>query len=159
MFLDPNLDCPTAGFPFWCIGMPFPEEAQTRFLPASGKIGWLNNWQYSGIYLYEHFHSTTHECLGCASGWMDIDVFGGGEQRLRVETGDVIIMPAGVSHVMRANSEDNLMIGGYPDGRDWDNIQEAFITGRRFPGSCETHHDAAHPEPRSSYRGRSPIVD
>ena len=30
--------------------------------------GWLNNWRYPGIYTYPHFHSTTHECLGCAQG-------------------------------------------------------------------------------------------
>ena len=37
-------------------------------------------------------------------------------------------MPAGVSHAMIGNSDDILMLGGYPDGRDWDNIQEAHLT-------------------------------
>ena len=30
--------------------------------------GWLHNWRYPRIYDYPHFHSTTHECLGVASG-------------------------------------------------------------------------------------------
>ena len=99
--------------------------------------GWLNNWRYPGIYTYAHFHSTTHECLGCASGWMEIVIFGKGGPKVRVEAGDVIVMPAGVSHEMVANSEDNLMVGGYPDGRDWDNIQEEFLTEEDFRAAAK----------------------
>lgn len=90
--------------------------------------GWYNNWRYPGIYDYPHFHSTTHECLGVASGWMDLDVFGRGGIRVRVVAGDVVVMPAGVSHCMVAQSDDVLVVGGYPDGRDWDNVQEDHLT-------------------------------
>lgn len=90
--------------------------------------GWLNNWRYPGIYTYPHFHSTTHECLGVALGWMEVELFGRGGTHVRVETGDVIVMPAGVSHCMIGHSEDVLMVGGYPDGRDWDNMRDDHIT-------------------------------
>lgn len=90
--------------------------------------GWLNNWRYPGIYTYPHFHSTTHECLGCAEGWMEVELFGRGGTRVRVEAGDVIVMPAGVSHQMVGNSSGVMMVGGYPEGRDWDNMQEEHIT-------------------------------
>ena len=90
--------------------------------------GWLINWRYPGIYTYPHFHSTTHECLGCAAGWMEVELFGRGGTRIRIEAGDVIVMPAGVSHQMVGRSDDVLMVGGYPEGRDWDNIQEDHIT-------------------------------
>ncbi len=90
--------------------------------------GWYNNWRYPGIYTYPHFHSTTHECLGVATGWMEVELFGRAGKRLRVEAGDVIVMPAGVSHSMVGHSDDVLMIGGYPDGRDWDNMQEDQLT-------------------------------
>ena len=90
--------------------------------------GWLNNWTYPGIYTYPHFHSTTHECLGCAVGWMEVELFGRGGTRVRIEAGDVIVMPAGVSHQMVGSSPDIVMVGGYPDGRDWDNMQEEKIT-------------------------------
>lgn len=89
--------------------------------------GWLNNWRYPGVYTYPHFHSTTHECLGVASGWMEVEVFGRGGTRLRVTQGDVIVMPAGVSHCMVGHSDDVMMIGGYPEGRDWDNMQEEHL--------------------------------
>jgi uncharacterized protein YjlB len=90
--------------------------------------GWLNNWRYPGIYTYPHFHSTTHECLGCAAGWMELELFGRGGARVRIEAGDVVVMPAGVSHQMVGSSADIMMVGGYPDGRDWDNMQEDSIT-------------------------------
>ena len=89
--------------------------------------GWLNNWRYPGVYTYPHFHSTTHESLGCARGWMEVVLFGDNGTRIRVEAGDVLVLPAGVSHVMVGNSEDIQMVGGYPDGRDWDNVQEALL--------------------------------
>jgi uncharacterized protein YjlB len=89
---------------------------------------WLNNWRYPGIYTYRHFHSTTHEVLGVATGWMEVEVFGAGGTRLRVEPGDVIVMPAGVSHMMVGQSDDVLMVGGYPEGRDWDNMQQDQLT-------------------------------
>ena len=89
---------------------------------------WYNNWRWPGIYTYRHFHSTTHECLGVAQGWMEIEVFGEGGKRIRVETGDIVVMPAGVSHMMIGQSDDVLMVGGYPEGRDWDNMQQDHLT-------------------------------
>lgn len=102
------------------------DEVRTRFI----ENGWLNNWFYTGIYEYAHFHSTTHECLGCAVGWMDLALFGegAGRERVRLNAGDILVMPAGVSHEMVDYSNDVLVVGGYPDGRDWDNIQEAFLS-------------------------------
>ena len=90
--------------------------------------GWSNNWRYPGIYTYPHFHSTTHECLGVAAGWMDVELFGRGGLQLRVEVGDVIVMPAGVSHRMIGQSDNIMMVGGYPDGRDWDTMREDHIS-------------------------------
>jgi uncharacterized protein YjlB len=106
-------------------GIPAGDEQVLKRFQSNG---WLNNWRYPGIYTYPHFHSTTHECLGCASGWMDVELFGRSGTRIRVEAGDVIVMPAGVSHQMVGHSEDILMIGGYPEGRDWDNMQEEHIS-------------------------------
>ena len=55
-------------------------------------------------------------------------MFGEGGTRIRVETGDILVIPAGVSHCMVANSDDIMMVGGYPEGRDWDNVQERFLS-------------------------------
>jgi uncharacterized protein YjlB len=59
---------------------------------------------------------------------MEIEAFGEGGLQLRIAAGDVIVMPAGVSHMMTGHSDDLMMVGGYPDGRDWDNCQQEHIT-------------------------------
>jgi len=119
---------PNSRFPLLVHRGAVPGGGAEAMLARFRVHGWLNNWRYPGIYTYPHFHSTTHECLGCATGWMELALFGPGGIRLRIEAGDVIVMPAGVSHQMVGASADILMIGGYPDGRDWDNMQEDRIT-------------------------------
>ena len=59
---------------------------------------------------------------------MDVEIFGDGGPILRVSAGDVIVMPAGVSHMMVGQSDDLSMAGGYPDGRDWDNMRHDHLT-------------------------------
>lgn len=124
----PNGMLPNSRFPLLVHRNGIPgggaDAVQARFRGN----GWLNNWRYPGVYSYPHFHSTTHECLGVATGWMEVELFGKGGLRMRVNAGDVIVMPAGVSHSMVGQSDDVLMVGGYPDGRDWDNMQEEHLT-------------------------------
>ena len=49
-----------------------------------------------------------------------------------IPVGGVIAMPAGVSHEMVDCSEGILVVGGYPDGRDWDKIQKKLLTDELF---------------------------
>ncbi|MEM9779040.1 MAG: cupin domain-containing protein [Pseudomonadota bacterium] len=128
---------PNSRFPLLVHRGAVPGGGAAEVLERFQSNGWLNNWRYPGIYTYGHYHSTTHECLGCAAGWMEIVIFGKGGPKIRVEAGDVVVMPAGVSHEMVANSDDNLMIGGYPDGRDWDNIQDALVTREDFRAAAK----------------------
>ncbi len=111
------------------------KAVQTRFR----ENGWGNCWEYPGVYHYAHFHSTTHEALGCAAGWMEfnLSVGEGGWTRVRIEAGDVIVMPAGVSHEHVDASDDIMMCGGYAGGRDWDNIQEEFLSDDLYRAACK----------------------
>jgi uncharacterized protein YjlB len=81
--------------------------------------GWINSWR-DGIFDYHHFHSNTHEVLGVAQG--EARVCFGGEQGevLTLSAGDVAILPAGTGHKCERASEDFLVVGAYPDGRDFD---------------------------------------
>ena len=54
-----------------------------------------------------------------------------------IAAGDVIVVPAGVSHQMVWMSEDIHMCSGYPDGRDWDDIQEAFLSDENYNRACK----------------------
>ena len=83
------------------------------------KNNWKNTWT-NGIYSFHHYHSNTHECLGIAAGkaWV---IFGGtGGRKLVVEKGDVLIIPAGLSHKCSKASPDFLCVGAYPGGNDYD---------------------------------------
>src|SRR5215207_10025320 len=45
-----------------------------------------------------------------------------------VTAGDVLVHPAGTSHTRLDNSDDSHMVGGYPEGRDWDLIRDEEVT-------------------------------
>jgi uncharacterized protein YjlB len=80
---------------------------------------WGNSW-IDGVYDFHHYHSTAHEVLAVCSGQARI-LFGGehGIERT-VEAGDVIVIPAGVSH-KRLDSEGNFaVVGAYPQGQEYD---------------------------------------
>lgn len=124
---------PNSRFPLLIYRNALPNGGADALIARFRANNWSNNWRYPGVYGYAHFHSTTHECLGCARGWMDVEVFGAGGTSLRIEAGDVMVLPAGVSHAMTGHSDDIMMVGGYPDGRDWDNMRETALdeAGRR----------------------------
>ena len=81
--------------------------------------GWTNNWR-DVVYRYDHFHSTTHEVLGVGDGTVTLHIGGEKGVSLEVTKGDVIILPAGVGHCAISEHLDYVIVGGYPDGRDWD---------------------------------------
>jgi uncharacterized protein YjlB len=80
--------------------------------------GWANNW-HDIILMEDHFHSNTHEVLGLKSGQARLILGGRKGKMVNVETGDVIILPAGVGHYSVDNSMDYQFVGGYPNGADW----------------------------------------
>ena len=79
-------------------------------------------WRYT-MYSTSHFHSNTHEVLVIASGSAKI-CLGGEDNPYRiepvVEEGDVIVMPAGVSHRLLEDKGGFSMVGSYPIGNSWD---------------------------------------
>ena len=80
--------------------------------------GWANNW-HDIILTEDHFHSNTHEVLGLKSGQARLMLGGRKGKMVNVETGDVIILPAGVGHYSVDNSVEYQFVGGYPNGADW----------------------------------------
>ncbi|KAK2871822.1 hypothetical protein FQN49_002798 [Arthroderma sp. PD_2] len=80
-------------------------------------------WTYS-MYPTSHFHSTTHEVLGVVAGRAKL-CFGHEQNPDRLEPtvskGDVMIVPAGVSHRLLEDVDgDFTMVGAYPPGKQWD---------------------------------------
>ena len=82
-----------------------------------------NNWPAAwrnGLYDFHHYHSKAHEALGIYRGWVEGCFGGPGGVTVRAEAGDVIIIPAGVSHCNFGQSADFSVVGAYPEGQRWD---------------------------------------
>jgi len=80
---------------------------------------WYSSWR-NGIYDYNHYHSITHEVMGVYAGNCHVLLGGDSGIQLLLEKGDVLIIPAGVSHRNIGATADFKCIGAYPDGADFD---------------------------------------
>ncbi|HSI86421.1 MAG: cupin [Candidatus Methylacidiphilales bacterium] len=81
---------------------------------------WTGTW-INGIYNYHHFHSKSHEVLGISAGYATVHMGGEHHGRLiEIQTGDVLVIPAGVGHKRVSSSEDFQVVGAYPDDHEWD---------------------------------------
>lgn len=80
---------------------------------------WCNSWVNS-IYDFDHYHSSTHEVLVIFKGCCEVLIGGPGGETFRIEQGDVIIFPAGVSHKNMGSSDDFKTIGAYPFNLEYD---------------------------------------
>src|SRR3954469_8232421 len=74
---------------------------------------WRNSWK-SGIFEYHHYHSITHEVIGCYKGKTTLQLGGENGVTLTVEKGDVLIIPAGVAHKNLGKEDDIACVGAYP---------------------------------------------
>ena len=78
-------------------------------------------WRYT-MYSQSHFHSTSHEVLCIAAGSAKC-CFGQEDNPDRVEPilekGDVVVVPAGVSHRLLEDYGGFQMVGSYPPGKNW----------------------------------------
>lgn len=110
---------------------------------------WTNSWR-NGIYPYHHYHSTSHEVLGVYSGFAMVHLGGEQGQKVRIEAGDIIIIPAGVGH-KNLGGEDLGVVGAYPDGRSWD-----INTGKPGERPATDKNIAALPIPQTDpFSGKS----
>ena len=81
--------------------------------------GWENSWR-NGLYSFHHYHSTAHEALGIYAGWVKAQLGGSEGTSVTATAGDVLIIPAGVSHKNLDQSPDFRVVGAYPKGQMWD---------------------------------------
>ena len=93
------------------------------------KNHWTGAWR-DGIYEYPHYHSTAHEVLGVSQGYVVVELGGPNALRYRLNKGDVVVLPAGVTHKNVECSNDFEVVGAYPKGQEYD-----LLTGK--PGEKE----------------------
>jgi len=85
--------------------------------------GWPPAWR-NGVLPFHHFHSTSHEVLGIYSGEVTVCFGGEGGPEITARAGDVIVVPAGVSHKRIASQGQLGIVGAYPQGHEPD-LREA----------------------------------
>jgi len=92
-----------------------PAGAIERVFEANG---WPPAWRF-GVFDFHHYHSTAHEALGVFAGSAHLQ-FGGPEGvEVTAETGDAIVIPAGVAHKC-LSSKGFRVVGAYPRGQSFD---------------------------------------
>lgn len=79
---------------------------------------WSNSW-INGVLHEHHYHSNTHEVLGVLTGRATLLLGGADGQVIEVESGDVLVLPAGTGHKCIKAHEKFSVIGAYPNGMDY----------------------------------------
>jgi uncharacterized protein YjlB len=105
---------------------------QRTFRRTFEKNGWVGVWT-DVIFDYVHFHSNAHEVLGIARGHVIIELGGEGGRRLRLKSGDMMILPAGIGHRRLYMDEDLTVVGGYPPGQSNYDMKREGQTIRKVP--------------------------
>lgn len=98
-------------------------DKSTWFEQNFAKNNWLNNWR-DIILPYDHFHSNTHEILGISKGIVTLNIGGAKGKQLLLSAGDALLLPAGVGHYFVSSAGAYEVVGGYPDGGNWNLLQE-----------------------------------
>jgi len=85
------------------------------------KNNWGDSWR-NGVYNFQHYHSTAHEALGVYQGWAMVQLGGPGNKPVKIEKGDLVVLPAGTAHKRIDSGGGFALVGAYPDGQNWDMI-------------------------------------
>ena len=83
------------------------------------KNNWGGSWR-NGIYNFQHYHSTAHEALGVYGGWAEVQLGGPEGEIVRIEKGDLVVLPAGIAHKRIDSGDGFAVVGAYPDAQRWD---------------------------------------
>lgn len=81
--------------------------------------GWGRSWRAS-IYNFLHYHSDVHEVLGVARGHADVQFGGVKGKTLRLNAGDVVVLPAGTGHQRIKAGPNFMVVGAYPPDGTYD---------------------------------------
>lgn len=80
---------------------------------------WLGIWE-NGIAPFHHYHSNSHEVLIVTGGSAEVQFGGEHGEKIQLEKGDAVILPAGFGHKKLNADDDFTVIGAYPEGKEYD---------------------------------------
>lgn len=104
---------PNSIYPVILYNQVLPNAEAADFERLFAENNWGASWR-NGIFPYHHYHSSAHEVLGIFRGWSLVQLGGEHGEPLRVERGDVVILPAGTGHKNLEQSRDFGVVGAYP---------------------------------------------
>lgn len=131
IFVQSSDISPNSKLPLLIYRNVFPRDADgiEQRLRANG---WEPQWRdEKGFYPFDHFHSEGHELLAVVSGSVGARFGGPGGVSAKASAGDVIVLPAGTSHIAEFASDDLFIVGAYPPG------QRPDIRRGKFEGDAE----------------------
>ncbi|GKU83445.1 cupin domain-containing protein [Niallia sp. NCCP-28] len=115
---------------------------------------WKNTW-INGIYDFHHYHSNAHEVLGILKGSGLLLIGGESGTKVIVNSGDILVLPAGTGHKKLSASIDFQVIGAYPDGQEFNLKQN---TKEDIEGTGEEIKKALLPTKDPVYGEHGPLV-
>ena len=148
-----NAKCPLLIYP---NALALPRDNPTRMIERLlDDNHWGATWRDS-IYPYHHYHSTAHEVLICYRGSAEVQL--GGEPGITyiMNIGDVILIPAVTGHKNLHATDDFAVVGGYPEGQNWD-----MCYGKADERPRADHNIARVPLPKADpiYGADGPVLD
>jgi len=78
---------------------------------------WFRVWHWT-VFDYHHFHPSAAEVLAVAAGSASIRLGGPAGRTYLVQVGDVMVLPPGFGHCLKAASADFVVVGAYPEGQE-----------------------------------------
>ncbi|MFT8320942.1 MAG: cupin domain-containing protein [Bacillus sp. (in: firmicutes)] len=115
---------------------------------------WGNTW-INGIFDYHHYHSNSHEVLGVIKGSALLLLGGETGTKVIINSGDIILLPAGTGHKMLSASPDFQVVGAYPNGQSF-NVKKN--TKEDLEGAEKEIQNTAFPEADPIYEERGPLA-
>lgn len=97
----------------------FPGCTSTEIRNHFHAHNWGKSW-VNGVFSYHHFHSNSHEVLGCFAGSATVQFGGEDGPRIDMKAGDAVLIPAGVGHKNLRSTPDFGVVGAYPPGTTHD---------------------------------------
>ncbi len=116
--------------------------------------GWGHSWR-GGIYDYLHYHSRIHEVLGVARGSAKVRFGGNAGRTLRLNAGDVVILPAGTGHQCLSASKSFMAVGAYPPSSTYD---ECGPTAEEHERGAKSVRKVARPRKDPVFGAKGPLL-
>ncbi len=116
--LEDDGTIPNSRLPLLVYADALPEDAGAVERLFTGN-GWSGCWR-NGVFSYHHYHTTSHEVLGCYRGSASVLFGGPNGVMLEVRAGSAVIIPAGVGHKRIDSSAGFAVVGAYPSGMSYD---------------------------------------